>query len=79
MLHRNEQLREWSCWTLEGNQAPHDAGLKHPLRLGRPDDTPAIRVDEFAREYLTGTPCVAIRSLNERAVRTSLVFGWISA
>jgi hypothetical protein len=39
----------------------------------RPDGTPAGTVNQLARKYLAGTPCVSIRTLDERAIGAALV------
>ena len=43
----------------------------------RPDGTPAGSVNELTREYLAWPPLIAVRALNQCAIRTVLLCGRI--
>ena len=79
MLHSDAQLSIRSYVMEDTNRAPQIAGLERALGLGRPNSTPAVRINEFARENLARSPYVTIRPLDQRAVRAILFGSWIGA
>ena len=74
MLHSKAQLPIRSCIREDTILAPQIAGLERALGLGRPNATPAVRINEFARENLARSPYVTIRPLDQHAVR-AILFG----